>query len=103
VASCRVSYRDVEGIEHAVEVTADSLYEAVAMAVSRFRREDSWAVCPPASGCEFQVKVLPDSPMTHSVPLKRIEMFALHGTVTGPRDILRKQRIRKLLGIEAGG
>jgi hypothetical protein len=101
VPFCRVSHRDIEGIEHATEVTAESLYEAVALAVARFRRDDGWVMSPPGPGCEFQVKVLPDSPITHSVPLKRIETFALHGTVTGPRDILRKQRIRKLLGIEA--
>jgi hypothetical protein len=99
VAFCRVSYRDIDGIEHAVEVTADSLYEAVAAAVARFRREDGWAMCPPGAGCEFQVRLMPDSPVTHSVPLKRVETFALHGTVTGPKDILRKERIRQLLGL----
>jgi hypothetical protein len=35
VAFCRVSYRDPEGIEHAVEVEGESLYEAVARAVNR--------------------------------------------------------------------
>lgn len=103
MAFCRVSYCDIEGIEHATEVTAESLFEAVALAVARFRREDAWITCPPGPGCEFQVKVLPESPVTHRVPLKRIETFALHGTATGPRDLLRKQRIRKLLGIEAAG
>jgi hypothetical protein len=28
--TCQVSCRDLKGIEHAVEITADSLYEAVA-------------------------------------------------------------------------
>jgi hypothetical protein len=98
VAFCRVSYRDIEGIEHAVEVTAGSLYEAVALAVARFRSDDGWAMCPPGPGCEFHVKVFPDSPVTYSIPLKRVEAFALHGTVAGPQDILRKERIRELLG-----
>ena len=31
VRSCRVSIRDTKGIEHTVEVTAESLYEAVAL------------------------------------------------------------------------
>ena len=89
------------GIEYAAEVTADSRYEA-ALALARFGREDGWVACPPGPRCEFRVKVLAESPITHTVPLKRIETFARHGAVTGPRDILRKQRIRKLLGIEAG-
>ena len=91
----------MDGIEHAVEVTADSLYEAVAMAVARFRRDDGWAMCPPGPGCEFQIKVLPESPLTYSIPLKKVETFALHGTVAGPQDILRKDRIKRLLGLDS--
>lgn len=100
MAFCRVSYRDIEGVEHAVEVSAESLYEAVASAVARFRRENGWPMCPPGPGCEFRVQVLPDSPVTHSVSLKNVESFALHGTVTGPKDIVRKERIRTLLGLD---
>jgi hypothetical protein len=101
VAFCRVSYRDLEGIEHSVEVTADSLYEAVALAVDRFRRDDAWAICPPGPGCQLQVRVIPDSPITHTVSLKKVETFALHGTAAGPKDILRKERIRQLLGLDS--
>jgi hypothetical protein len=32
--TCRVSYRDLKGVEHAIEVTADSLYEAVGQALA---------------------------------------------------------------------
>jgi hypothetical protein len=102
VAFCRVSYRDIERIEHTVEVTAGSLYEAVALAVARFRRDDGWAMCPPCPGCEFRVKVLPDLPVTYSISLKKVETFAVHDTVAGPQDILRKERIRQLLGFESG-
>jgi hypothetical protein len=35
-----VSFRDGEGIEHAVEVTAASLYEAGAFALQQFRRSE---------------------------------------------------------------
>jgi hypothetical protein len=100
VAFCRVSYRDMDGIEHAVEVMAGSLYEAVALAVARFRRDDGWTMRPPGPGCEFQIRVLPESPVTYSFPLKKVETFALHGTVTGPKDIVRKERIKKLLGLD---
>jgi hypothetical protein len=37
----------------------------------------------PGAGCEFRVKMLPDSPVTYSIPLKKVETFALHGTVAG--------------------
>ena len=99
MAFCRVSYRDTDGIEHAVEVTANSLYEAVALAVARFRRDDGWAMCPPGPGCEFHVKMLPDSPVTYTVELGKVETFAKHGTAKGPKDILQKERIKELLGL----
>jgi hypothetical protein len=41
VRSCRVTIRDTEGIEHTAEVTAESLYEAVALGM-RAIRQCSW-------------------------------------------------------------
>jgi hypothetical protein len=41
VRSCRVTIRDLEGIEHSAEVTAESLYEAVALGL-RAIRQCSW-------------------------------------------------------------
>jgi len=39
--SCRVTIRDTEGIEHSAEVTAETLYEAVALGL-RAIRQCSW-------------------------------------------------------------
>ena len=89
----------MEGIEHSVEVTADSLYEVVGTAVARFRREDGWAIGPPGPGCQFHVKVLPDSPVTYAISLNKVESFASHGTVKGPKEILRRERMGQLLGL----
>jgi hypothetical protein len=36
--SCLVSFADSEGIRHAVEVAASSLYEAAALGIAEFRR-----------------------------------------------------------------
>jgi hypothetical protein len=38
VKQCREAFRDSDGVEHAVEVEARSLYEAVGLAIDRFRR-----------------------------------------------------------------
>jgi hypothetical protein len=38
VKRCRVAFRDSDGVEHAVEVAAGTLYEAVGLAIDRFRR-----------------------------------------------------------------
>jgi hypothetical protein len=37
---CRVSFTDFDGILHGVDVDAESLYEAVAIAVAQFRDDD---------------------------------------------------------------
>ena len=54
---CRVSYTDSEGITHAVEVDAVSLYEAVALAAAEFR-QDEIITDGPAPMTEFCVTVL---------------------------------------------
>jgi hypothetical protein len=38
VKCCRVSFLDSDGIDPAVELEARTLYEAVGMAIDRFRR-----------------------------------------------------------------
>jgi hypothetical protein len=42
IRTCLVTYRDIEGVEHTVEVSADSLYEAVAQGLRAFLDAD-WA------------------------------------------------------------
>jgi hypothetical protein len=37
VRSCRVTIRDMEGVSHTVEVTAATLYEAVAQGLAAIR------------------------------------------------------------------
>ena len=37
---CRVSFTDSDGVLHGVDVDAESLYEAVAIAVAQFRDND---------------------------------------------------------------
>src|SRR5271167_2221150 len=38
--TCTVSCCDLKGVEHAIEVSADSLYEAVAQGLRAFREND---------------------------------------------------------------
>jgi hypothetical protein len=93
-----VGYRDIEGIEHRVTVEAETLFEAVALAVQRFR-SDNWDGHAPGPGCEFRVEVQPSAPITYTIPLSKVEEFARYGAVRGPQDILRRERLRELLGI----
>jgi hypothetical protein len=43
---CRVTFTDKQGIEHQVEVQAESVFEAAALALRSFRR-DNWTAGEP--------------------------------------------------------
>ena len=95
---CRVSYLDSRNIEHSVDVTADSLFEAAAVAVRAFR--DAALIDElPVAGTELRIAVLP-LPVEHRVRLQRVEQWAQTGTVKSPVEMLRRERVRELLGLK---
>ena len=95
---CRVSYLDSRNIEHAVDVTADSLFEAAAVAIRAFR-EGALVEELPVAGTELRIAVFP-LPVEHRVRLKRVEQWAQTGTVKSPVEMLRRERVRELLGLK---
>lgn len=92
---CRVSYVDREGFEHAAEVEAESLYEAVALAVAEFR-DDKLITSEPVLMTEFTIQVF-RRPMEHKVRLKQVHEWAKHTVSEGPGGIVKRERVRKLL------
>ncbi len=67
VRSCRVTIRDTKGIEHSTEVTAESLYEAVALGL-RAILQCSWVE---DIGQSFTIRVLArDTPVEHTVEFR---------------------------------
>src|ERR1700694_301174 len=95
---CRVSYLDSRNVEHAVDVSADSLFEAGAVAVRAFQDGglgDEVAV----PGTELWVIDSP-LPVEHRVRLQRVEQWAQTGTVKSPVEMLRRERVRELLGLK---
>ena len=46
--TCTVSYKDLQDIEHAVQVTAETLYEAAALGLAAFRKADLFGGGAPA-------------------------------------------------------
>jgi len=95
---CGVSYLDSRNIEHAVDVTADSLFEAAAVAVRAFR-EGALMDDLPVPGTELRIAVFP-LPVEHKVRLQRVEQWAQTGTVKSPVEMLRRERVRELLGLK---
>jgi hypothetical protein len=85
-----------KALDHAVEVEADSLYEAVALAVAEFRQGEMTTELPgPAT--EFCVMVL-RKPIEHRIRLDRVTKWAQPTTREGPAGITKRQRVRTLLG-----
>lgn len=94
VSRCRVSFTDSEGISHAVEVQAESLYEAVALAVSEFRNDRVTSVPGPMT--EFMVSIQRPA-IEHRIRLGQASQWAQSGTKEGPAGIIRRQKVLKLL------
>jgi hypothetical protein len=96
ISRCRVSYLDQEGLDHAVEVEAESLYEAVAMAVAEFRQGEI-IIDTPGPMTEFCVTVL-RKPIEHKIRLQQVTKWAEPTTREGPAGIAKRLRVRALLG-----
>ena len=92
--TCRVSCVDLGGIEHTVEVTAGSLYEAVAQALRIFRDND-WIEGIGRGQTAILVKV--KHPETeHMVRVQDFERW-LEASPRSPADMILKNRLHELL------
>jgi hypothetical protein len=93
---CRVSFTDSDGVLHGVDVDAESLYEAVAVAVATLREDD---VSPSSPGpmTEFTVAVY-KNPTEHKIRLAQVLKWSEPTTKEGPAGITKRQRVRQLLG-----
>jgi hypothetical protein len=79
--TCRVACSDLNGIEHTVEVTADSLYEAVAQGIRAFRDAD-WAADIGRGQTKIRV-VVKQPEVEHTL---RVRDFELRSGLNQPAD-----------------
>jgi hypothetical protein len=92
--TCRVSYVELRGIEHAVEVSASSLYEAVAQALRIFR-DNEWIEVIGRGQTPISVKV--KHPETeHMIRVQDFERW-LKAAPRSPAEMALKNRLRELL------
>lgn len=90
---CRVSCRDQEGVEHAVTVSASSLYEAVARGL-RALQDHAWV----GEGLgTITVQVPAGVESKHDVRLQDFHQW-LNKPGRSPAEITTRQRIREILG-----
>jgi hypothetical protein len=95
VRTCRVSCQDLADVEHTVEVTASSLYEAIAQALRIFR-ENEWVNDIGHGRTLFKVRVKQPE-IEHQVMMKDFEQW-LNSSAKSPADMALKSHARELLG-----
>ena len=84
-------------MRHSVEVTASTLYEAVAMGLAAIRGEE-WAGEIAEGLNTVEVTVIP-APVTHSVTMQDFRRW-MDRKGGAPREVSHRERIRRILGLD---
>src|SRR5438552_3670665 len=90
MAACIVSFVDLDGIRHSVEVEAEGLYEASILGICAFRKHD----LQPARMTQLEVEVR--SSVTHTLTVGKVQDWLQRGVRT-PKEAVLKERLRGLL------
>lgn len=88
--TCIVSYVDLDGVRHAVEVEAEGLFEAAVLGIAAFQKHD----LTPGGLTQLEVEVR--STITHAVTVKKVQEWLQRG-VLNPKEAVLKERLRALL------
>ena len=92
--TCIVSVTDAGGVQQSVEVSAETVFDAAARAVSALRG-DAWTdTIGPAT--RLDIRVLQPA-ITHTVTVQQLERWA-NGSAISPEERIRKDRVKYLLG-----
>jgi hypothetical protein len=95
VRSCLVTIQDMDGVSHTVEVTAATLYEAVAQGLYLIRRGE-W-VGGIAQGLNVVKVSVADMRVEHEVKLMDFTKW-LERSGGSPREVSDRHKIRAILG-----
>jgi hypothetical protein len=92
--TCIVTFTDLEGSRHSVEVVADSLFEAAALALKAMAAAEFIDPNPGrASRLDIQVRA---PSVTHSVTVGQVRRWIESGS-SDPRVATKKARLAELL------
>lgn len=93
--TCTVAVKDVQDIEHSLEVTAETLYEAVATALATLRK-DNW-VGEIGPGFTTITVLVHQPPIKHEVKMQDfISWLGRQGR--SPAEVTLKQKLERILG-----
>ena len=90
-----MSLKDTDGIGHAVEVQADTMYEAAVLALKTLRRDTWISVVGP--GTRITVHIL-EPPVEHFGMICTAQLTRwLDGGAKSPAEAVRKKRLKEML------
>jgi hypothetical protein len=90
MAACVVSFIDLDGIRHSVEIEAEGLYEAAVLGLVTFRKHDF----QPGALTALEVEVR--SSITHTLTVRKVHEWLQRGVRT-PKEAILKDRLRAML------
>lgn len=93
VRTCEVSYRDHRGIRHSCSVDAESLFEAVCLAVTIFRQDPWLERVGPSTVLDIEVR---DPGTKHAISIQQVERW-LEGATSSPNEAVKKARLKMML------
>ena len=93
IQTCSVTVTDARGVRHTVDVTAESLFEAAALALTTLR-SDGWTD-PVGPATKLDVEVRPPA-VRHSVSVLQIHRW-IQGATSSPDERVKKDRLARLL------
>ena len=88
-----MSFSDQRGIRHAVDVQAESLFEAAVLAIQTFRQDPWLERIGPATVLEVEVR---QAATRHAVTLQQVERW-LAGATPNPVEASKKAKLKMLL------
>jgi uncharacterized protein (UPF0210 family) len=93
--TCTVVVKDLRDIEHSIEVTAETLYEAIATALAALK-QDTW-VGEIGHGFTTVSVLVQQPPVKHEVKIKDFVSW-LGRQGRSPAEVILKQKLEKILG-----
>src|SRR5882672_9915237 len=94
VRICTVSFADVRGIRHTVEVQAESLFEAAILGVRTFRSDPWIEHVGPVTVLDIEVR---EPAAKHAITMMQVERW-LEGASASPNEGVKKAKLKDLLG-----
>jgi hypothetical protein len=90
MAACIVSFLDLDGVRHSVEVEAEGLYEASVLGLCAFRNHE----LEPSGLTQLEIEVRRS--VKHTLTVSKVREWLQRGVRT-PKEAVLKERLRALL------